>query len=293
MPTKRILKCKNDGLHLAQQTKKEKIYGNSYFSNSPNASSQSYYQSKLETLKLATRKRFPKILDIGCGWGDFLEVLEKEKMPYLGIDINKEAIDICQKKGLNCQQIDIKTLEKEVKVKKPVWKIGQEVSKEKNTNFLTSKSNWHRNLNPNSLFDAITMFQVIEHLKDPFSVLKATKKLLKKNGVLLITTPNNDSPLRKIFGAKWSVYNEPSHHVFYNKKTLQIVLEKTGYKNIQVKNDSLRFLSLRYILSRLNTIYPSSIFNFLSSNLQRLTSNIPVPTDPLGDIESTAYIKDV
>ncbi|OGK22185.1 hypothetical protein A2866_03445 [Candidatus Roizmanbacteria bacterium RIFCSPHIGHO2_01_FULL_39_8] len=267
LPGKKILCCKNDGVFLAQETKKEQSYGSSYFSNSPNLSSQSYYFSKLATLRLVTRKEFPTILDVGCGWGDFLEVLEKEKNPYLGIDINKEAIDICQKKELNCQQIDIKTLEKEV-------------SKEKNTNFLTSKPNWYRNPNPNTLFDAITLFQVIEHLKNPIPVLQSAKKLLKKDGVLLITTPNNNSPLRRLLGAKWSVYNEPSHYVFYDKNTLHKVLGSAGFKKIQVRTDPSRFLSLRYILSRLN---------IRGKNILHLTSHVPVPTDPFGDLELLSH----
>lgn len=254
LPTKRILKCKNDGLHLAQQTKKEKIYGNSYFSNSPNALSQSYYRSKLETLKLATRKRFPKILDIGCGWGDFLEVLQEEKIPYLGIDINKEAVHICKKKRLNCKLSSIQQL-----------------------NNAAMKQ-----------FDAITMFQVIEHLKNPFPVLQSAKKLLKKNAVLFITTPNNDSPLRKLFGAKWSVYNESSHHVFYNKYTLQKLLRLAGFKKARVKIDSMRFLSSNYILQRFFSMY----FHWKLEIGNRKFS-FPIPTDPLGDIQSTAYTEDV
>ena len=267
LPTKKILECKNDGVVMAQPTDKNKVYGEEYFSNEPNSFNQSYFLSKLRTIQKLTAKSQPSILDIGCGWGDFEEVLEKERVPYLGIDINKESIEICRKKGLNCIQATIKPDSGVVAYAPP-----------QNDVILASEA---RPESP-SKFDAATMFQVIEHLKNPLPLLKSARKLLKKNRVLLITTPNNDSPLRTIFGPKWSVYSEPSHYVFYNKKTLRIVLEKAGYKNIQVKNDSWRFLSLKYVLNRLGQIgFPNFNFSFL-------TFNFPIPTDPWGDIEAIA-----
>jgi len=226
--------------------------------------------------------------------------LEKEKVPYLGIDTSKEAVEICRKKELNCKQSTIEQLIKSItnKHNDSGVVVPQSGTPPQNDARLAeatakrvilatptssrrrpeSKGNSRQNLNKLK-FDAVTMFQVIEHLKNPLPLFQSAKKLLKKNGVILLTTPNNDSPLRKIFASSWSVYNEPSHFIFFNKTTLRKTLQMAGWEDINVINDNPRYLSLSYILNRLN---------LKSSNISHLTSNIAIPTDPFGDLEATA-----
>src|SRR3990167_628915 len=284
LKTKNILCCKNDGLILGETTAYNKIniYGTEYFSNEPNRFNKNYFKTKLLTLKHLTLNKKPQVLDIGCGWGDFEEVLEAEKIPYLGIDVNKEAIEICKKKGLNCEHLTIDQL-LNYKKQDTRYKQLSNNNNQKSKKFEELKfGNWNffgKLVSWNLEFDCITLFQVIEHLKNPIPLLQAAKKLLKKNGLILITTPNNDSPLRKLMGSRWSVYNEPSHSIFYNKKTLRETLNSAGFKNIQVSNDSLRFLSLMYIVKRLNEMF----FHSESLTLNSKFLSIPIPTDPLGD----------
>src|SRR3990167_85974 len=105
LKSKNILRCKSDGLFLAQEIKNdEQKYGQKYFSHNPHLSNRSYFLKKIRKIQELTDLQKPKILDVGCGWGDFEEVLEKEKIPYLGIDTSKEAGEICRKKELNCKQ---------------------------------------------------------------------------------------------------------------------------------------------------------------------------------------------
>jgi len=240
---KEIFCCKNDGLFISKEAKIIKInYDRNYYNQSPyplnSKFNDNYFQTKLNKIISLTGELKPNVLDIGCGWGNFLEVLKKNNISYLGVDSSKEAIKICTKKGLNCQIASISHL----------IENGQKYS-------------------------AITCFQVLEHLKNPLDFLTSIKNLLKTNGVLILTTPNNDSPLRKILKQKWPVYNTDSHFVFYNKNTLKKIMFKTGFKKIKVRLDSPRFMSLTYIISR--TFLRE--FKFLN--------NIPIPTDPFGDLE--------
>ena len=117
-------------------------------------------------------------------------------------------------------------------------------------------------------------------------MLLSAKKLLKKNGILLLTTPNNDSPLRKLFGSRWSVYNDPSHFVFYNEKTLGQILTLAGFNRIEVKPDSWRFLSSKYVFSRLINMHSISSLTTIYKLLT--TFSVPIHTDPFGDLEATA-----
>ena len=118
LKSKNILHCRNDGLFLAETTvaSKNNLYQKKYFDNLPHPpkSNQSYFLKKLAAIKRLTRNESPHILDVGCGWGGFEEVLEKGKIPYLGIDASKEAVEICRKKELNCKQSTIEQLIKSI-----------------------------------------------------------------------------------------------------------------------------------------------------------------------------------
>lgn len=249
LKTKEIYRCLNDGLFVSSPTNNKNHYNKIYYDHSPYPSdlayNKSYFYDKLKKIISLTGEKNPNILDIGCGWGQFLEILQEKKINYLGIDTTEEAIKICRSKNLNCQRIDSVNLAKKQQAK----------------------------------YSAITCFQVIEHLTNPLPLLFSLKKLLKKNGLLLLTTPNNDTPLRKILCSCWSVYNTDSHFVFFNQKTVLNTLMQAGFNKTSAKIDKLRFLSLKYVVNRLLK---------LSFNLGK---NVPVPTDPWGDLEVLAYEK--
>lgn len=247
LPGKNILECQNDHLFIGLNKKKSAPYYNqNYFNQSPypNSLYQSYFQRKIELIERLTGEKMPNILEVGCGWGKFLELVEKNNLPYKGIDVSGEAVKLCRSKKFHCEKTTVEQLAKKERRK----------------------------------YSAITGFQIIEHMADPTSFLRASLTLLKKNGVILLTTPNNDSPVRKLCGPAWSVYNTESHFVFYNDKTLKKVLEENGFKNISVKKDQWRYLSFGYIMTRLKI----PLFNNLT---------FPVPTDPLGDLMAIGFKK--
>jgi 2-polyprenyl-3-methyl-5-hydroxy-6-metoxy-1,4-benzoquinol methylase len=78
-------------------------------------------------------------------------------------------------------------------------------------------------------FDIITMLEVLEHTRKPFQYLKKIHSDLNKNGIVMITVPNNDWLLMK--GYKNDLI---SMHLFYfNKKTMTNLLKKAGFKDIK------------------------------------------------------------
>lgn len=252
---KTILECARDGLFFADSKTVESnsLYDEHYYHAYPYSSvfnlNSYYFHAKLKKIIKATDEIKPSILDVGCGWGDFLEVLEAKKIPYLGIDISEEAVRMCKTKHLNCRTERIEDL----------------ASRQQNR------------------YTAVTILQTIEHLKNPLPVLKAALKLLKKNGILIVTTPDTDTPLRKVLKSRWSVYNTDSQYVFYNKKNLKSTLGTAGFVNVSVTHDAPRFFSLRYILSRLNITSRTAL------HLPSFILQFPIPTDPLGDLEAIGF----
>ncbi|MEW5946645.1 MAG: class I SAM-dependent methyltransferase [bacterium] len=79
-------------------------------------------------------------------------------------------------------------------------------------------------------FDAVTMFDVIEHLTNPYAALRKAFRLLRRGGRIFIVTPSFDSLPRRILGADWGLL-APEHHLYYfTPATLRKLVEIAGFK---------------------------------------------------------------
>ena len=79
----------------------------------------------------------------------------------------------------------------------------------------------------NETCDMITGNSLIEHIKDPENLLKESKRLLKKNGVLILVTPDWAQNFTNF-------YDDPTHVKPYTKKSLAFLLNSYGFKNIKI-----------------------------------------------------------
>tara|TARA_Y100000590_G_scaffold47226_1_gene50052 strand:- start:3269 stop:3997 length:729 start_codon:yes stop_codon:yes gene_type:complete len=146
-------------------------------------------------------------LDVGCAGGTFVNFLEKNKKSY-GADISHNQI---------------KYAKQNYQTKKHKFFLIK-------NNIIPFKDN---------TFDVITNLQLIEHLsiKDNKKMLIEIKRILKKNGRLIITTPNYSSPwvfIEKIVNLLGEVKYNNQHITFFNKKNIKVFLNELGFKNIVV-----------------------------------------------------------
>lgn len=143
-----------------------------------------------------------KILDLGCGTGDTLVLLKELGWDTFGIDIDKRAISVGINRGL-------KNL-----------KLGT-----------------YRDVTtyPDNYFDAVRLYHVIEHLDNPALCLSLIRKKLKKNGELILGTPNIQSFTSIIFKSCWYNLDSPRHLFLFSPRTLVKLAKKEGYlvKNIE------------------------------------------------------------
>lgn len=130
------------------------------------------------------------ILDIGCSGGSLLRILKKKGFnDVIGIDINEESIKQCKKKGLK----------------------NVHVMNGAKTSFKSKK------------FDIIIASDILEHIKQEEEALKEWKRILKKNGKLVIFVP--------AFKGLWSNHDNVSRHYRrYTKKSLMNSLIKASFK---------------------------------------------------------------
>ena len=117
-----------------------------------------------------------KALDIGCGRGEWISLLNENGFNARGIDINESMVKVASQKGLNAAVNDA---------------LGE-----------------LRSLDENSI-DIITAFQVVEHIKfdDVLELIKEAKRVLAPCGILILETPN---PENIMVGTQW-FYLDATH----------------------------------------------------------------------------------
>jgi 2-polyprenyl-3-methyl-5-hydroxy-6-metoxy-1,4-benzoquinol methylase len=86
-------------------------------------------------------------------------------------------------------------------------------------------------------FDAVTLFDLIEHLEDPRRFLRQVAHVLRPGGVLGIKTPNVDCPEAGIFGAYYHSLKR-EHLSFYSVRSLHADTEFAGFEPVHVATSS-------------------------------------------------------
>jgi SAM-dependent methyltransferase len=98
---------------------------------------------------------------------------------------------------------------------------------------------------PSSSFDFVAAVEVIEHLHDPWHAISEFKRVLKKNGKLIITTPNILSVLSRL---QFVFFGEYSY--FYNKPLWSEAVDT--YQKLDMHINPITFVELEHILSKCN-----------------------------------------
>jgi len=98
---------------------------------------------------------------------------------------------------------------------------------------------------PRVTFHAITMVDVIEHMRDPEAELHRTAARLTPEGKLVISTPRVDSILRKTLRSAWPQYRE-EHLTYFSRRGIESVLERAGFV-VQSLRATAKTVNLGYI----------------------------------------------
>jgi 2-polyprenyl-3-methyl-5-hydroxy-6-metoxy-1,4-benzoquinol methylase len=124
---------------------------------------------------------------------------------------------------------------------------------------------------PSGSFDAITLWQVLEHVHDLHAYIRQLKTLLKEKGKLFIAVPNYTSKDAAIYKEYWAAYDVPRHLYHFSPRAMQVLIEKNGLKLLQLKPmwyDSfyISLLSSKYKKGKTN--FFTSLWNGIRSNLK-------------------------
>jgi 2-polyprenyl-3-methyl-5-hydroxy-6-metoxy-1,4-benzoquinol methylase len=135
-----------------------------------------------------------RILDVGCATGALLYSLKKQGWETAGVELCGPSAEYAR----NSRGIDVRT------------------------------STLERAGFPDRSFDVVHASHLIEHLNDPRSFVREAKRVLKENGVLLISTPNIDGFQAKLFRDGWrsAIFD---HLYLFSKRTLTDMLSREGF----------------------------------------------------------------
>lgn len=145
-----------------------------------------------------------KILEVGCGTGDFLEKIgnQYQNIQCIGLELNENSIVSRKKYKILNRKIEDYSIENEGR------------------------------------FDIVCSFQVLEHISAVNSFLSGKIRCLKENGLLVICVPNNDSFIKE---AKFNYMNMPPHHMgLWTEKSLKMIGDEFNLEFVKVEYEPLQ-----------------------------------------------------
>ena len=136
-----------------------------------------------------------RLLDVGCGVGDYLDRMRRLGWTVLGIERSSRAAQIARSHfGAPVLAADFPRVD------------------------LAKYS-----------FDLVTAWQVLEHLDRPRLALARIAELLAPDGRLMLTVPNSTGWAAKLFGPAWIGWDAPRHVTHFTAETLRRMLEGAGF----------------------------------------------------------------
>jgi len=85
---------------------------------------------------------------------------------------------------------------------------------------------------PQARFDVITLWDVVEHLREPWKDLSELLPLLEPDGCLLLSTPNARSLRSIVKRERWEDRANPTHLYYFSRQSLRLTLQRSGYDRI-------------------------------------------------------------
>jgi len=177
-----------------------------------------------------------KLLDVGCGTGDFLKKCQLGGWFVSGVEPNQKARSLAESKigATNCHS-----------------SIEELLNLDRDT------------------FDVISMWHVLEHIPDLYVYLTKIKTLLRSNGCLIVAVPNFNSYDAQHYGTYWAGYDVPRHLWHFSRTSIERIFSNLDM--VVVEELPLYFDS--FYVSMLSEKYKHGKQNYASAFYRGLRSN--------------------
>lgn len=175
-----------------------------------------------------------KLLDVGCATGIFMRHAKEHGWMVRGVEPNADTARIATEEGLNVTHGTLTDLESD------------------------------------ELFDAITLWDVLEHVPNPLEVLREARQLLAPGGYLWVATPNVDGLFPSVSlkvadrVGRWPHPDLPHHICQFSESTLRQALARAGFHRVDVTHERIplgyTFGSTRQLLTEPKRLAYTAVF---------------------------------
>lgn len=135
-----------------------------------------------------------RVLDIGCGTGDRLDVFRSKGFETWGVEISDSADYAREHLQLNVSRGDL----------------------------FSARF-------PDRFFDVVTLYNVLEHTHHPTRVCNEIYRVLKDGGFLAVQVPNKNSLQYRIFRKRWAAFDVPRDLYYFGAEILRSLLGRVGF----------------------------------------------------------------
>jgi SAM-dependent methyltransferase len=197
-------------------------------------------------LKLATARRRlpvirehargPRLLDVGCAAGFFIEAALDAGFDPVGIELSPVAIDLARpavRARITCGDVNA---------------------------LLATDARQ---------FDVVTAFDIIEHTLDPAAFLDDIGRVLAPGGLLVMSTPDTGHWLRRVMGGRWPMLQPFQHTFLFSQPAMRALLLERGYEPIAIQA-ARKVLTIDYLFGQLRQTNPT-----LTRGLERAKRTLP------------------
>jgi len=236
-----LLQCRSCGFITANlrlsQEELERLYSTAYFTGEEyndyvgeRALIERHFQERLRVLSRhvdAAQSR--TLFEVGCAYGFFLNVAQREFRSVSGIDISTDAVAYAR------DQLHLDAVAGDF----AAFPVGEPV-------------------------DVVCMWDTIEHLADPDIYVRKAAEILRPGGHLAITTGDIGSLVARWRGSKWRQIHPPTHLHYFSRSTLTQLLEREGFTVRYVGHDGMyrSVETMAYIILAIKRRQPK-LFNAL------------------------------
>jgi len=172
-----------------------------------------------------------RILDVGCGRGDFLQMMLERGWEAFGLELDSR------------------------------------VARKSKEGFDLRSGALSDNRFQDEYFEAVTFWHVFEHVKEPEWTLRECRRILKPGGLLVLAVPNMASLQARLSGKGWFHLDPPFHLYHYSASNLKKLLEKSGFEVLKVRHFSFEYNPYGFVQSIYNRMgfKMNLLYDFLRS----------------------------